>query len=159
MTGTHPRGFSLICGYAGFTGVWHNLLSLCSHRFSLRWLCAHALCLHSKQSAMSSVNGPISFELNLMFSHIPVKISGLLSFWPLTAVHLPRSGLTGLRTGEDGLHTEQQAQGDPPGDAVGCCTGRPPAGWWCLCGLPWGQPMDSNNNIVKILQTKTTRYS
>lgn len=57
----------------------------------------------------------------------------------LTAVHLPRSGLAGLRPGEAGLHTEQQAQGDPPGDAVGRCAWRLPARGGGRGGLPRGQ--------------------
>lgn len=60
-------------------------------------------------------------------------------FWSLTAVHLPRSGLTRLRPGEAGLHTEQQAQGDPPGDAVGRCAWRLPARGGGCGSLPRGQ--------------------
>lgn len=43
------------------------------HRLSLRWLCAHALCLHPKQPTMPSVTGPISFGRCAVFLHIPVK--------------------------------------------------------------------------------------
>lgn len=56
----------------------------------------------------------------------------------LTAVHLPRPGLAGLRAGEDGLHAEQQAQGDLPGDAVGLRARRAPAGGGHLRGLSRG---------------------
>lgn len=60
-------------------------------------------------------------------------------------MHLPRPGLAGHGTREDGLHAEQQAQGDLPGDAVGCSTRRPPAGGGRVGGLPKGQPVDIRN--------------
>lgn len=43
------------------------------HRLSLRWLCAHALCLHPEQPTMPSVTGPISFRRCAVFPHIPGK--------------------------------------------------------------------------------------
>lgn len=54
-------------------------------------------------------------------------------------MHLPRPGLAGLRTGEDGLHTQQQAQGDLLGDAVGRRAWRPPPGRRGASGLSPGQ--------------------
>lgn len=144
MCGSRPKELlCLICCYTGFTGVGHNLLSFSCHRLSLRWLCAHALCFHPKQSTMSSVNGPISFMFYAVKEKQTLSSCALLTlFWSLTPVHLPRPGLAGVWTGEDGLYTEQQAQGDPPGDAVGCCTWWPPAGGGWLSGLPRGQLKD-----------------
>lgn len=61
-----------------------------------------------------------------------------LVFRSLTAAHLPRPGLAGLRAGEDGLHAEQQAQSDLPGAAVGVRARRAPAGGGRLRGLSRG---------------------
>lgn len=79
--------------------------------------------------------------------------SPLLFVWSLTAVYLPCPGFSGLWAGKEGLHAEQQAQGDPPGDAVGCCTWRSPSGGGSLDNLPWGQFTDINNYITTVITT------
>lgn len=52
-----------------------TFLTFFCHRLGLRRLCAHALCLHPKQSTMSGVNGPISFQRCIVFLRIPVKLT------------------------------------------------------------------------------------
>lgn len=71
-------------------------------------------------------------------------------FWSLTSVHLPCPGLAGLRTGKAGLHVQQQAQGDPPGDAVGRSARRSPAGGGWFGGLPGGQLLESTAHITSV---------
>ena len=65
-------------------------------------------------------------------------------------MHLPCRGLARLRTGEAGLHTQQQAQGDPPGDAVGSCARRSHAGRGRHGGLSRGQLIDTRANITPV---------
>lgn len=145
--------------------LWHHMcltwaplsLSLfCSLRLGLRRLCPHALCLHPKQSTVSSVDGPISFQLStccVLFIVIwkpKITTSTTTLFWSLTSAHLPCPGLAGLRTGKAGLHAQQQAQGDPPGDAVGRSARRSPAGGGWFGGLPGGQLLDRTAHITPV---------
>ena len=74
-------------------------------------------------------------------------------FWSLTAVHLPCPGLTGLWAGEARLHAQQQAQSDPPGDAVGCGTRRSAAAGGRLRGLHRGQRVDMSNIMSTVITT------
>lgn len=155
-----PMALDALWSYAGFTGVWHTLLSFVTDSALEDFVLMHCVFIPNGQLCpVLTAQYPFSTALpNVVKCCFPPlwkkplpTLLYLHCFWSLTAVHLPCAGLAGLWTGEAGLHTQQQAQGDPPGDAVGCSTWRSPAGGGRLGGLPRGQPIDISNNKTAVI--------
>lgn len=127
--------------YTGFTCVWHNPPSFFHTVDSALDDFVVTHCIYIPNSQLCPVlMAQYPFRTTFAPRTKPdlLHFCPLALFWSFTAVHLSCPGLAGLWTGKDRLHAEQQAQGNPSGDAVGCCTRRPPAGRGRLSGFSRG---------------------